>query len=43
MIYQELKDIQLTADILGHSTTETSRKFYAKPAEERKCRTLNVG
>lgn len=34
--YNNSKDIQLTADILGHSTTETTRKFYAKPLEERK-------
>lgn len=38
--YNQSKDIQLTADILGHSTTETTRKFYAKPAEERKRRSL---
>lgn len=38
--YNQSEDIQLTADILGHSTTETTRKFYAKPAEERKRRNL---
>jgi len=38
--YNQTKDIQLTADVLGHSTTETTRKFYAKPEEERKKRTL---
>lgn len=35
-LYNNSKDIQLTADILGHATTETTRKFYAKPTEERK-------
>lgn len=39
-LYNQSGDIQLTADILGHSTTETTRKFYAKPEEERKKRTL---
>jgi len=34
-LYNQSKDIQLTADILGHSTTETTRRFYAKPTEER--------
>lgn len=40
-IYNQTGDIQLTADLLGHSTTETTRKFYAKPEEERKRRTLS--
>lgn len=39
-LYNQTKDIQLTADVLGHSTTETTRKFYAKPEEDRKKRTL---
>lgn len=38
--YNATKDIQLTADVMGHATTETTRKFYAKPEEERKRRTL---
>lgn len=39
-LYNQTKDIQLTADVLGHSTTETTRKFYAKPEEARKQKTL---
>lgn len=39
-LYNQTKDIQLTADVLGHSTTETTRKFYAKPEEKRKEKTL---
>lgn len=39
-LYNSTGDIQLTADILGHATTETTRKFYAKPTEERKRKTL---
>lgn len=38
--YNNSNDIQLTADILGHSSTETTRKYYAKPLEERKKLTL---
>lgn len=39
-LYNSTGDIQLTADILGHATTETTRKFYAKPTEERKKKVL---
>lgn len=35
-MYNLTGDIQLTADYLGHTTTETTRKFYAEPDEERK-------
>jgi len=38
--YNDTGDIQLTADQLGHKTTETTRKFYAKPEEERRKRIM---
>ncbi|MCQ4925049.1 tyrosine-type recombinase/integrase [Tissierella carlieri] len=39
-LYNQTGDIQLTADSLGHSTTETTRRYYAKPNEERKKKIL---
>jgi len=34
--YNQTGDIQLTADILGHKSTEVTRKHYSKPSEQRK-------
>lgn len=34
--YNDTKDMYLTAQQLGHCSAETTRKYYAKPAEERK-------
>lgn len=39
-MYNLTGDIQLTADLLGHKTTETTRKFYAEADEERKKMTM---
>lgn len=34
--YNRYRDMYLTAQIMGHRSAETTRKFYADPAEERK-------
>jgi site-specific recombinase XerD len=34
--YNRYRDMYLTAQIMGHKSAETTRKFYADPAEERK-------
>lgn len=34
--YNRYRDMYLTAQIMGHNSAETTRKFYADPAEERK-------
>lgn len=38
--YNKYKDMYLTAQILGHTSAETTRKYYAEPNEERKIRTM---
>lgn len=39
--YNTYHDMYLTAQILGHSTAETTRKFYADPSEERVARSMH--
>jgi integrase/recombinase XerC len=34
--YNQTKDMYLTANQLGHSSAETTRRFYAEPSEKRK-------
>lgn len=38
--YNTYEDMYLTAEILGHSSAETTRKFYADPSEERVVRSM---
>lgn len=38
--YNTYEDMYLTAEILGHSNAETTRKFYADPSEERVIRSM---
>lgn len=38
--YNRYRDMYLTAQIMGHRSAETTRKFYADPAEERKAMSM---
>lgn len=38
--YNRYRDMYLTAQIMGHRSAETTRKFYADPAEERKAQSM---
>ena len=38
--YNRYRDMYLTAQIIGHNTAETTRKFYADPANERKRKSM---
>ena len=38
--YNRYRDMYLTAQILGHRSAETTRKFYADPSEERKIQSM---
>lgn len=38
--YNRYRDMYLTAQIMGHRSAETTRKFYADPAEERKVKSM---
>lgn len=38
--YNRYRDMYLTAEIMGHRSAETTRRFYADPAEERKIRSM---
>ncbi|WCF11581.1 tyrosine-type recombinase/integrase (plasmid) [Paenibacillus thiaminolyticus] len=38
--YNTYEDMYLTAEILGHSSAETTRKFYADPSQERVVRSM---
>ena len=35
-LYQETGDIYLVADVLGHSSVDTTRKHYAEMSQERR-------
>lgn len=39
-LYNQSSDILLTSETLGHSSTQTTYKYYARPAEDRKRRAL---
>ncbi|WCK57456.1 tyrosine-type recombinase/integrase (plasmid) [Aneurinibacillus sp. Ricciae_BoGa-3] len=38
--YNRYRDMYLTAQIMGHNSAETTRKFYADPAEERRSKSM---
>jgi site-specific recombinase XerD len=38
--YNRYRDMYLTAQIMGHRSAETTRKFYADPAEERRRKSM---
>lgn len=38
--YNQFQDMYLTAQVLGHSSAETTRKFYADPDSERVARSM---
>lgn len=40
--YNLTKDMYLTAEVLGHSSAETTRKFYANPDEERVAKSMRA-
>lgn len=40
--YNTYKDMYLTAQVLGHSSAETTRKFYADPSEERVIQSMEI-
>lgn len=40
--YNDHEDMYLTAQILGHTSAETTRKFYADPSEERVIQSMEV-
>jgi len=40
--YNTYKDMYLTAQVLGHDSAETTRKFYADPSEERVSRSMET-
>lgn len=39
--YNENQDMYLTAKVMGHTSAETTRKFYADPSKEREVRSMS--